>query len=102
MANRIMFPGSVFTCIALAFGCMGAVCDARASENPAIPDFTRDGKTDDTHDWLLGPTGAHGWIYGRFGQTAESRQILITSVEAGSPADGILGANDVILGVTGK
>jgi hypothetical protein len=81
---------------------MGAVYDAGASENPAIPDFTRDGKTDDTHDWMLGPTGAHGWIYGRFGQTAESRQILITSVEGGSPAAGVLGAKDVILGVDGK
>ena len=27
------------------------------------PDFTQGGKTDGSHDWTLGATGARGWIY---------------------------------------
>ena len=65
------------------------------------PDFTRGGKPEAYHDYNLGPTGARGWIYGK-GTTAEARQILVTQVEKGSPADGILRAGDVILGVNGK
>ena len=34
--------------------------------------------------------------------TDEARQILITQVDAGSPADGVLAVDDVILGVGGK
>lgn len=34
--------------------------------------------------------------------TAEARQILITEVAKGSPADGVLQADDVILGAGGK
>ena len=75
-----------------------------AAEPPhAPPDLTQGGKKDDSHDWLLGPTGARGWIFFRHEDlTATSRQILITAVEAGSPADGVLHANDVILGVNDK
>ncbi|MCX6873034.1 MAG: DUF6288 domain-containing protein [Verrucomicrobia bacterium] len=35
-------------------------------------------------------------------QTAASRQILVTAVETGSPADGVLRVSDVILGVAGQ
>jgi len=73
-----------------------------AAPAPAPPDFTQGGKRDQNHDWLLGPTGARGWVYGWKGQTAEARQILVTAVAAVSPADGILRTNDVILGVNGK
>jgi hypothetical protein len=67
------------------------------------PDFTRGGKPDESHDWLLGPTGARGWMFFRHEDlTAASRQILITAVEKGSPADGILRVGDVVLGVFGK
>ncbi len=68
----------------------------------AAPDFTRGDKPDDTHDWTLGPTGARGWISGRQGQTTDARQILVTAVAKGSPADGALTRGDVILGVDGK
>jgi hypothetical protein len=68
----------------------------------APPDLTQGDKRDQNHDWLLGPTGARGWIYGSKGQTAEARQILITAVAAGSPADGVLRSGDVILGVDDK
>ncbi len=49
----------------------------------------------------LGPTGARGWIHGKdpaVTNTAESREILVRSVEEGSPADGILQPYDIILG----
>ena len=70
---------------------------------PEPPDLTQGGAKDDNHDWLLGPTGARGWIFFRHDdQTAAARQILITAVDAGSPADGTLRVSDVILGVDGK
>lgn len=96
---RLMLP--VIALSVVWTGTLGMAGAAGDTPMP-MPDFTKGGKPDDSHDWLLGPTGAHGWIYGRHGQTAESRQILITAVEAGSPADGILAANDVILAVDGK
>ena len=66
-----------------------------------IPDFTQGAETDGSHDWTLGPTGARGWMYA-WKHTAEARQILITEVAKGSPADGILQPKDVILGVGTK
>ncbi|MBL8895997.1 MAG: DUF2341 domain-containing protein [Planctomycetes bacterium] len=71
--------------------------DSPAQE--AVPDLTRGGERDRHHDWLLGPTGARGWIYGRELETIEARQILITAIEPGSPAEGVLAVGDVILGV---
>ena len=68
----------------------------------APPDFTQGGHRDDNHDWRLGPTGMNGWIFGKNGQTAEARQILVTAVETGSPADGVMQSGDVILGVGGQ
>ena len=69
---------------------------------PPVPDFTRGGTKGDSHDWTLGPTGARGWVYGWGGQTSESRQILVTAVTKGSPADGVLKEGDVILGTGGR
>ena len=68
---------------------------------PPVPDFTRGDKTDGSHDWTLGPTGARGWMYA-WKHTAEARQILVTEVAKGSPADGILQPGDVILGTAEK
>lgn len=68
---------------------------------PAIPDFTQGGEADGSHDWTLGPTGARGWVYA-WKHTGDSRQILITKVNPGSPADGVLEVNDVVLGLEGK
>ena len=67
----------------------------------AIPDLTNGGTRTEWGDINLGPTGMRGWMYHDNGDTTDSRQILVTSVEAGSPAAGILAANDVILGVSG-
>ncbi|MFO1530144.1 MAG: DUF6288 domain-containing protein [Kiritimatiellia bacterium] len=69
-----------------------------------IPDFTR-GDTipaNAPHDWNLGPTGARGWMYCDTLVTTDARQIAVTTVDKGSPADGVLQAGDVLLGAGGK
>lgn len=68
------------------------------------PDFTKGGKVPDgvSHFWNLGATGAHGWMYSDKLCTIDARQIAITQVAKGSPADGVLAVGDVILGASGK
>ena len=85
MTQLNLLSNAVIMFSALALGCLGTANDARAAETPPIPDFTQGGRKDDSHDWNLGPTGMRGWIFGRNGQTADSRQILVTAVDAGSP-----------------
>jgi HEAT repeat protein len=75
---------------------------AKVKGDPERPDFTKGDKAGSVDDWTLGPTGARGWIYTANGRSAEARQILITVVAKGSPADGVLNRGDVILGVDGK
>ena len=77
-----------------------AVSVLPAQQNkPVVPDLVAGGQVDDKHDWNLGPTGARGWIWGWKLETTDARQILITQVEPGSPAGGVLRVGDVILGV---
>lgn len=66
-----------------------------------IPDFLQGDEIpkDAPHDWNLGPTGARGWIYSNRLETTEARQIYVTQVVPGSPADGVLQVGDVLLGV---
>jgi hypothetical protein len=68
------------------------------------PDFTKGDSIPEgaNHDWNLGATGARGWIYSDKMVTSDARQILITEVAKGSPAEGVLKEKDVILGVFGK
>jgi hypothetical protein len=96
MRNTPLCVASLVVAIALASG------SQLAAAPPPLPDLTQGGKKDDAHDWTLGPTGARGWIWGRGLETTEARQILITRVEKGSPADGVLEVDDVILGAGGK
>jgi hypothetical protein len=67
----------------------------------APPDLTAGGTPTTTKSLNLGPTGAHGWLYHVNENSGESRQILVQTVAAGSPAAGILAAGDVILGADG-
>ena len=69
---------------------------------PLPLDFTRGDTPGEARDFNLGPTGARGWIQSRELSTSPARQILVTAVEQGSPADGLLKAGDVILGIDGK
>jgi len=88
--------------LALLIVLFGAECPSPAADKPPVPDLTKGGKPDDKHDWTLGPTGARGWIWGWDLETTDSRQVLVTQVDSGSPADGVLQVGDVILGVDGK
>jgi hypothetical protein len=93
--------------IALIPAFIGAmILDCPASRRGQIPnpDFTKGDRIPEgaTHDWTLGATGARGWIYPNRLSTSEARQIAITKVDKGSPADGILEVGDVILGIGGS
>lgn len=70
----------------------------------AIPDFTKGDPIPKhaPHDWNLGPTGLRGWMFCDELVTADARQIAITAVDPGSPADGLLAVGDVLLGAGGK
>ncbi len=73
------------------------------ADSPAPPDLTKKIDFERKGQYHLGPTGAKGWMYvGPRFMTDQARQILITEVDEGSPADGVLEAGDVILGVGGE
>lgn len=74
-----------------------------AEKNPEASSSTVDAKLPDKiqHDWTLGPIGARGWYPSANGHTHATRRIWVTAVAAGSPADGVLSKNDVIVGVNG-
>ncbi len=74
-----------------------------AAKGPVAPlDLTKDTPASTKNSYNLGPTGALGWMQVESGMTENSRQILITAVEKGSPAAGKLEVGDVVLGVFGK
>jgi hypothetical protein len=81
-----------------------SVAAAEPKGKAANPDFTQGEAitADSKHDWNLGPTGVRGWMFCDKMVTTDARQISITQVEKGSPADGILAVGDVLLGVGGK
>ncbi len=93
---------SFVTAVLLAFpACVSA---AELNGNPTNPDFTKGEAipAGAKHDWNLGPTGLRGWMFCDQMVTTDARQISITKVEKGSPADGVFLVGDVILGVGGK
>ncbi len=69
-----------------------------------IPDFTKGDPipAEAKHDWNLGPTGLRGWMFCDKMVTTDARQVAITAVEKGSPADGLIAIGDVLLGVDGR
>lgn len=73
-------------------------------KSPKIPDFTKGDviPSEAKHDWNLGPTGLRGWMFSDKLVTKDARQIMVTAIDAGSPADGIIAVGDVILGVGGE
>ena len=87
-----------FTLLALTL-LTSSICSAAPQATPPVPDFTKGDPIGERHDWNLGPTGARGWMWGWKFQTTNARQIYITSVDKGSPADGLLEVGDVILGI---
>ncbi len=89
---------------ALFLGLTSSAMAAGGGKTASIPDFTKGDAIPEgfSKDWNLGPTGARGWMYSDRMVTSDGRQILITKVDPGSPADGALAVGDVILGVAGK
>lgn len=100
MKQRFRIPTAVLAVCTGLLGFPGPAAAAPRGKAP-VPDFTQGGKPDGSHDWTLGPTGARGWMHA-WKHTGDARQILVTEVAKGSPADGILQPGDVILGVSGK
>ena len=96
----------VHSLLSTALAALLAIPGAAAGPNGSqeTPDFTKGDPIPDgaTHDWTLGATGARGWMFSNRLETSEARQIRITSIAEGSPADGVLEVGDVILGVGGK
>lgn len=92
----------------ILFGCLLLPCldslPADHGMNRKVPDLTKGEaiSAKATHDWNLGATGARGWMFCNELTTTSARQIRVTKVESKSPADGVLLAGDVILGVAGK
>ena len=78
---------------------LGVLAAVRATAQ--VPDLTAGGTPTSSQYTNLGPTGLRGWMYHSGTNTGSSRQILITSVAAGSPADGLFAVDDVILGADG-
>jgi hypothetical protein len=76
---------------------------AQGKQPPRIPDLTNGDPIPKgaEHDWNLGPTGARGWMFCDHLVTTDARQIAITAVAKGSPADGVLAVGDVLLGAGG-
>ena len=89
MTTRLILP--IFILLSLTY------LQAQIHDLTKTLDFEREG------EYHLGPTGAKGWIYtaGNF-MTTDARQVLVTAVEKGTPADGKLEGGDVILGIGGK
>ncbi len=69
---------------------------------PGPLDFTKGDEPTKARDVNLGPTGMRGWMWAWRQRTADARQILVTEVASGSPADGVMAKGDVILGVGAK
>ena len=94
----------IFLTFTVIFAAHGSSFAADKDQETSIPDFTKGEKIPEgaKHDWNLGATGLRGWIYCDKLVTSDARQIAITKVEKGSPADGIVAVGDVILGVGGK
>jgi len=75
---------------------------ALPAHGQSIPDLTESQTlgVDESKFFYLGPTGMKGWMYWS-SLTTEARQILVTDIRTGTPADGVLEYHDVILGTNG-
>ena len=99
---RLQHPTSFPAIAVLALALLGTL-PAHAAKPPAPTlDLTQETPPKTANSYNLGPTGALGWMQVESGMTETSRQILVTHVEKGSPADGKLTSGDVIVGVFGQ
>jgi hypothetical protein len=91
---------------AVAAACLLSAFDSAAAggERLAMPDFTKGDRIPEQakKDWNLGPTGLRGWMSCDRLVTTDARQIAVTAVDDGSPADGVIAVGDVLLGAGGR
>jgi hypothetical protein len=99
-----MKPAILILGLAVLCGPSHLASAAGAGGTLTLPDFTKGEAipAGATHDWNLGATGARGWMFSDKMVTSDARQISVTKVDPGSPADGVLAEGDVILGAGGK
>jgi len=100
-----MKPSQLIPALAVVAGVLLiAPAEAAKLKNIPNPDFTKGEKIPEgaNKDWNLGATGCRGWMFTNNFSTVKARQILITQVAKGSPADGVLAKGDVILGIGTK
>lgn len=106
MKTHTMINQSLALVCAACFGLglASAALGASGGKTLTMPDFTKGDviPADAKHDWNLGPTGARGWMFCDKMVTSDARQVKITAVDKGSPAEGIIAVGDVLLGVGGK
>ncbi len=100
--KHLLKNSTVAILIVAAIFSIGQTASAAPSEAEQTPDLTAGGKPDTKSTILLGPTGMRGWIYHQGTNTSKARQILVTDVEAESPAHGKIELGDVILGASGN
>ncbi|OYV06787.1 MAG: acetylesterase [Verrucomicrobiales bacterium VVV1] len=95
---------TIFSSLAIAAMLVQPAAAAGKPVKMTLPDFTKGEAIPEgaNHDWNLGATGARGWMFCDKFVTTDARQISITKVDKGSPADGVLAVGDVILGAGGK
>lgn len=98
MATLRRLAAALLPCVSLA--CL----PAQAKPPLRAPDLTKGEArpANAEHDWNLGPIGARGWMFCDRMVTTGARQIAITQVEKGAPAEGVLAVGDVLLGVGGQ
>lgn len=93
----------VMSWLSALFLLLGTDASAKNDKAPP-PDFTKGDviPANAKHDWNLGATGLRGWMHCDTMVTSEARQIAVTKVESGSPAENLIAVGDVILGVGGR
>jgi len=86
--------------VAFVAALLSSGAQALSAEDP--DEQTKDTLAAGDKTYSLGPTGALGGMNVKGGMTAESREIVVTAAEKGSPAAGVLEVGDRIRGVFGK
>ena len=88
--------------VALAAFCLYSSALAANKAGLTMPDFTKGDSipAGAKHDGDLGPIAACGWMFCDKLVTSDARQVAITKVEKGSPADDLLMVGDVLLRCT--
>jgi hypothetical protein len=105
MIRPVSHACSLSILAALLFGSLAPIGAAMKNVDFTKGETLDPGGKHKLQDRTLGPTGMWGQIYSQSmnrGASRDARQILVTRVDAGSPADGKINVGDVILGVSGK